>query len=112
MNKRKENNNDKKNEIKKMKKKKINELWLYTISQIYLVKYKIYNSFILNMQVVGVAQIINKMPGPVPFTEEDEEVISVKAWLHEKLFELFHDHLGWPGNRSYWSTWTVKCGWM
>lgn len=30
----------------------------------------------LNMQVVGVAQIINKMPGPVPFTEEDEEVIS------------------------------------
>lgn len=30
----------------------------------------------LNTQVVGVAQIINKMPGPVPFTEEDEEVIS------------------------------------
>ena len=52
---------------------------MYAISQIYLVKYKIYNSFILNMQVVGVAQIINKMPGPVPFTEEDEEVISVKA---------------------------------
>lgn len=34
------------------------------------------NFDILNTQVVGVAQIINKMPGPVPFTEEDEEVIS------------------------------------
>ena len=26
------------------------------------------------LQVVGVAQIINKIPGPVPFTQEDEEV--------------------------------------
>ena len=38
--------------------------------------WKACNFDILNTQVVGVAQIINKMPGPVPFTEEDEEVIS------------------------------------
>lgn len=36
-----------------------------------LFQFRNYFAFI---QVVGVAQIINKMPGPVPFTEEDEEV--------------------------------------
>lgn len=45
-------------------------------------------------EVVGVAQIINKMPGPVPFTEEDEEVCEMYLTFcgigitNAKLFEL------------------------
>lgn len=45
-------------------------------------------------EVVGVAQIINKMPGPVPFTQEDEEVCEMYLTFcgigitNAKLFEL------------------------
>ncbi|XP_073235932.1 dual 3',5'-cyclic-AMP and -GMP phosphodiesterase 11A-like isoform X2 [Porites lutea] len=45
-------------------------------------------------EVVGVAQIINKMPGPVPFTEDDEEVCEMYLTFcgigitNAKLFEL------------------------
>lgn len=45
-------------------------------------------------EVVGVAQIINKMPGPVPFTKEDEEVCEMYLTFcgigitNAKLFEL------------------------
>ncbi|KAJ7375423.1 Dual 3',5'-cyclic-AMP and -GMP phosphodiesterase 11A [Desmophyllum pertusum] len=45
-------------------------------------------------EVVGVAQIINKIPGPVPFTQEDEEVCEMYLTFcgigitNAKLFEL------------------------